>query len=168
MFYRKVTQLKIVLLLSALQLSCVIYAQTTTIADLGKVGKLRFSLAKTDTLNVVSITQNGYATGMVFIQQNEISEVVQTLNTFIEQTGKKATGQTVVAHRTKDLLLTCSYIKSAGWLIMIQNTDPAFEQNSANTQRKTGYLINYFVEIKPDQLREVVKIFSKLITVKAI
>jgi hypothetical protein len=136
---------------------------TTTVVELGKVGGLNFSFAKTDTVYTVSISQNkSYDIRAVVIPQSEIAEVVQTLNFFAAETANKVAGQTVITRTTKSLLLTCSYFKDSGWFVMIQNTDPAFEQTSEVIQRKTGYQVNHFVEIKPKQLPEVVKMFSKV------
>lgn len=163
--------MKILLVFSCLSLSCLLSAQQlskTTVTDLGSVGKLKFSIAKSDTVNVVSITQNGQDIRMVAIHQNEINEVVQTLNSFAGEIEKKADDKTVITYKTTGLLLSCSYFKATGWLIIIQNTDPALEQTSESIQRKTGYVIHHFVEIKPKQLQEVVKIFSKLLTPQAI
>ncbi len=142
---------------------------TTTMTDIGKVGNLHFSFAKSDTANAVSIMQNSpIGSRLVMFADTEIPEVVKMLNAFAEQTAKKPGGQTVTQYNTKSLLLSCSYFKDGTWLILVQNTIPVLDQTSEEIQRKTGIQVYHFVEIKPRQLDEVVKIFSKVLPPKPV
>jgi hypothetical protein len=134
----------------------------TTIKDMGKVGNMSFVVATSDTATMVGVMQsNILGLHMVSIPGAELAEVIQVLNTYSEEVAKKSTEQSVIQNRTASLLLHCSYFKNAGWTIMIQNMDPALEKTAEVAQRKTGYVQFYYIEIKPKQIKDVVKMFTK-------
>lgn len=135
-------------------------------ADIGKVGNLRFSLAKSDTIDLLSITQAGGRN--VTIPSSEFSEIELILDKFATEMEKKVNVTTVISDKTKTFFLSCSYFKQTGWSVMIQHADPAFQQAAEKIRQSTGYGVYYFVEIKPKQIAEVVKIFSKVAGTKAI
>lgn len=141
---------------------------TTTMAELGKVGGLRFTLVKSDTANSLSISQNGNIIRFVVVPEDEIAEVVRALNAFAIEVENKPQDQKQITYRTKSLLLNCGYFKYTGWLISIQNPDPALEQESEKIQNRSGIQVYNSVEIKPRQLPEVVKMFSKAFPSKGV
>lgn len=161
--------MKIFLILILLPLSGYINCQTTTLVELGKVGGLHFSLAKSDTINMVGISQNDpFSLRMIGVPESEVAEVVQILNSFAVETGQKPAEQKTITNRTKSLLLTCSYFKSKGWSVMIQHTDPAYDETAKEINEKTSFNVNHFVEIKPNEIPGVVKMFSKAFPAKGV
>lgn len=122
-----------------------------------------------DTVSMVSIVQNSpIGMRVVMFTEAEVPELVKMLNAFAVETGTKQVEQKAITYRTTNLLLSCSYFKDGSWLILVQNADPKFQQSSDAVQQKTGYAMYHFVEIKPRQLDDVVKLFSKVLPPKAI
>ena len=145
------------------------YGQTTTtMSELGKIGNLRFSLVKSDTSNSISVSQNGNIIKYVVVPEDEIAEVVRALNAFAVEVENKPPEQKQITYRTKSLLLNCGYFKYTGWLISIQNPDPALEQESEKIQSRSGIQVYNFVEIKPSQIPGVVKMFLKALPAKGV
>lgn len=124
--------------------------------EFGKVGDLRFTYATTDTTSMVVISKGGmYSAQMVMILGNELTQVADILKSFEAEIEKKSGEQVALTDKTASLLLSCSYIKNNGWMIMIQHSDPRFQKASEGTGQ------NYFVEIKPKQINDVIKMITK-------
>lgn len=135
----------------------------TTTKEIGKVGKLTFSNVVTgsDTFNVITQSQsaivgNPYDIRVVNIKPTDLAGLIDALSSFKTEVEKKGEEGTSFNFDSKNgLLAHCLYTKIGGWSIMIQNDMKKIETG-------TAYQLNTFVEIKPKQLEDVIKLLRKI------
>jgi hypothetical protein len=145
----------------------------TTFKDVGKVGAIKLQKAITitdkDTTIAYSISKNPgmfdiYAVYTVVLNPREIPEVIEALKSFQSEIKKPKAETTVLSYRTKDsTIVSCSYVKLTGWDIMIiQNTNKQIEEVNQDIQKKTGIMLNWFIQIDPYKLEGVIKLLNKI------
>jgi hypothetical protein len=149
-------------------------ASKTTISEVGKTGSIKVQKVTTitgnDTMIAYSITKNGgmfdVASGyMVALNPSEVPEVIAALKSFQPEVKKtKPENMTSLSYKTQDsTIVSCSYAKQLGWMIMIQNTNKQVEESLDKIQYKTGYQFNQFVQIDSFKLEAVIKLLSKIV-----